>query len=215
LATAGLALGAALALVLRKRAYFAASSQSLRHGRRKTLSGTRARGILIAAVALVCLSGWAVYARAVSDTDVLDPQQDERELLRFLGTLPKDVLIAGTPCALDSVQLFAKRQVLFSCEAIGADAELTREALTAYYADDAKDVLDFCQLRGVDYLVVDQQVYSEEALAAAQLFFEPYNKELLLHVARRQSFILEQVSNDAKVFRAGDLFVVPCNAVSQ
>ena len=42
---------------------------------------------------VVCLVGWAAYAPIVSRVDFLDPSSAERELLRFLATLPKDAVI--------------------------------------------------------------------------------------------------------------------------
>jgi hypothetical protein len=176
-----------------------------------SLSQAPAGRVLIGTTIVACLVGWAVYAPVVSKVDFLDPPPAERELLRFLETLPKDVLLAGTPCALDNVPLFAKRQVLFNCDLGGQDANCIREALNAYYTDDAQVVMDFCQAHGVDYLVVDLGVYSEEYLAAGQIFFEPYNQELLPRIADRDAFVLEQVSDDIKIFQSEGFFVVPCD----
>jgi hypothetical protein len=80
------------------------------------VSRTYGGRLFIGVVAAFCLSGWAAYAPLLTEVSYLNPPQPERELLRFLETLPKDALIAGTPCALNSVTLFAKREILFSCE---------------------------------------------------------------------------------------------------
>ncbi len=37
--------------------------------------------------------------------------------INYLETLPKDTLIAGDPCSISDVPLYASRAVLFSCEA--------------------------------------------------------------------------------------------------
>jgi len=176
------------------------------------LSQTPTGHALIGTTVVVCLVGWAAYAPVVSNVDCLDPPPAEREWLRFLETLPKDVLLAGTPHALDNVPLFAKRQVLFNRDLVSQDASLVREALNAYYTDDAQVVIDFCQAHGVDYLVVDLQVYSEEYLATEKIFFEPYNQELRPQLVDQDTFVLAQVSDDSKVFQSGSLFVVPCNS---
>jgi hypothetical protein len=179
---------------------------------RSRLSQTPAGRALIGTTVVACLVGWAAYAPVVSKVDFLDPPPAERELLRFLETLPKDVLLAGTPCALDNVPLFAKRQVLFNRDLVSQDANLIREALNAYYTDDTQVVIDFCQVYGVDYLVVDLQVYYEEYLATEKIFFEPYHHELLPQLVDRDTFVLARVPDDSKVFQSGNLFVVPCDS---
>jgi hypothetical protein len=162
-------------------------------------------------VAIVtCLFGWTAYAPIVTKANFLDPPPAERALLEFLATLPEDSLIAGTPCALDSVPLFAQRQILFSCERAVNDPELIHEALNVYYADNTQVVVDFCQARVVDYLAVDLQVYTEEYLANGRIFFEPYNHELLPRIAGRDTFALAHVPDQLKIFQSENLFVVPC-----
>jgi hypothetical protein len=135
-------------------------------------------------------------------------------MLNFLQTLPKDVLIGGTPCTLDSVPLFAKRQVIFNCEMLHQDDDVVREALNAYYAADPWQVIDFCQAYGVDYLVVDAQTYTQAYIDAGDMFFDPYNQELLPLIRSRDTFTLENVPDEAKVFQSGDLFVVPCTGAA-
>ncbi|MEA3375496.1 MAG: hypothetical protein U9R72_04785 [Chloroflexota bacterium] len=166
--------------------------------------------VFIGAGVAISLIGWAAYARTVSKWSTLDPPAAEREMLTFVETLPKDVLLAGTPCTLDSVTLFAKRQVLFSCEHISEDDGLMLEALDAYYAEEAQAVLDFCEAHGVDYLVINRETYTQEYIDKGWIFFEPYNQELLPHVRARDSFALAQVPDRAKVFESDALFVVPC-----
>jgi hypothetical protein len=204
LAPAGLIFGVLAVVVIRKPSPTVLD--------RSTLSQTPAGRVLTGTAVVACLVGWAAYAPVVSKVDFLDPPPAERELLRFLQTLPKDVLLAGTPCALDNVPLFAKRQVLFNCDLVSQDANLIREALNAYYTDDAQVVIDFCQAHGVDYLVVDWQVYSEEYLATGKIFFEPYHHELLPQLVNQDTFVLAQVPDDSKVFQSRTFFVVPCDS---
>jgi hypothetical protein len=173
------------------------------------LSGKKGR-IFIGFVIVLSLICWATYARLIARGSNLNPSDSEREMLAFLQTLPKDVLLAGTPSTLDNVPLFAKRQILFSREQISQDSDLMREALDTYYAKDAQRVVDFCQAHGVDYLVIDPQTYTEEYLDAGRIFFEPYNQELLPIVRSRDTFALAQVPDEAKVFQSEEVFVVPC-----
>ena len=152
---------------------------------------------------------WGLYARAV--TVSLNPSQEKRDLLRFVEKLPKDTMLAGYPCALDDIPLLARRKILFGCENYNTDVELTRDALGAYYAGEASVVRDFCAEYDVDYLVIDREAYSEEYLAEGWVFYEPYNTELLDQIANRETFVLEQIPDGAKMFQAGDYYVVPCN----
>jgi hypothetical protein len=171
--------------------------------------------ILAGAALAACLLGWAVYAPILTETSYLNPPPIERQMLKFLETLPKDALIAGTPCALDSIPLFAKRQVMFSCEAYGDDSKLIREALAAYYAADWSIVANFCRSHQVNYLVLDLKTYSKEYLTTERVFFEPYKQELLAHLAGRESFVLAQTPDDIKLFQAGSFFAVSCDKIEQ
>ena len=175
-----------------------------------TFHQTRGGRYLIAVAAVIFLTGWLVYAPAISQASFLNPDPAERELMQFLETLPKDTLIAGTPCALGSVPLFAKRQVLFSCEKFTDDA-IMREALDAYYSPDKQVVNDFCLKYDIDTLVVDSRFYSKYFLDNGLIFFEPYNQELLPRVTNQTTFALAQVPDEAKLFQSEDLFVISCD----
>jgi hypothetical protein len=203
LVLAGLALGVLGAVRIRRSSPPAARTS--RWGR--TIAGRA----LLGAIAVACAIGWAIYARTVSQASLLRASGSERDLLRFLETLPKDVLLAGTPCALDNVPLFAKRQILFSCEQISAKAKIVVQALDAYYAEDERAVADFCREHGINYLVVDLDAYSQEYLAEERIFFEPYNQELLPLIAGRRTFALAGVAEDVRIFQSGDRFVVACD----
>ena len=179
------------------------------------ISQTLAGRVLIGIAIVLFLGGWAVYTPIFTEVSYLNPPPAERELLQFLRTLPKDALIAGSPCALDSVQLFAARQVFFTCEAPPEMDTHTRQTLETYYSDNWQDVLNFCQTYGVDYLVVDLATYSDEYLAQGWIFFEPLNQELFSYVASRDTFVLTQVPDDIKLFQAENYYVVACDALNR
>lgn len=160
---------------------------------------------------VLCLIGWAIYAPIVSNVDYLNPPPAERALLDFLKTVPKDSLIAGTPCLLDNVPLFARRQVLFNCDLIVTDDTLIRDALTAYYADDPQEVVNFCRTYHVDYLVIDTQTYLKTYLSSEKIFFEPYDQELRPRFQHQDQFVIPLLPDENRVFQAGDLFVASCD----
>lgn len=165
----------------------------------------------IGLVAIVCVVGWLTYASILTEVSYLNPSAEERELFEFLATLPVDAVIAGTPCTLDSVELFAERSVLFSCERSRADERTIQEGLMAYYASDNQVINEFCKNHRVDYLVIDLGVYSEEFLTAGQIYFEPYNQILLAQLQNQKEFALTQVPPEVKLFQRDAIFVMRCN----
>lgn len=174
------------------------------------LGKKRDKYIFIGFLTILGLIVWGAYARIVRRQSDLAPSPAERELLTYLETLPKDVLIGGTPCSLDNVTLFSRRQILFSCEHVSADDQMMQEALDAYYAEEVETVVNFCDTYGVDYLVIDSRTYTQEFIDNGWLFFEPQNQVLLPLVQSRDSFVLAQVPDSSKIFESGRLFVVPC-----
>jgi hypothetical protein len=178
------------------------------------ISRTLAGRILIGTVVVVALSGWAIYAPLLTEVSYLDPPPAERELLSFLETLPKDAVIAGTPCALDNVQLFAKRRALFSCEQPATD-EVVVEAFGAYYADNPRTVADFCSAHSVDFLVVDDETYTRDYLAQGWIFYEPLNQVILPYIVNQQTFLLAEVPADIKLFEAENYSVIRCDDLAK
>jgi hypothetical protein len=167
------------------------------------------RRVLLGLVVGLFGLGWAIYTPLFTEVSYLNPTPAERAVLKFLEALPKNVMIAGTPCALDNVPLFAKRQVLFDCEQGGED-EVVRAALAAYYTDKPQVIADFCQTYHVDYLVVDQKTYTRSYFDHERLYFEPYNRDLRRQLTGRETFVLAQVPNHLKVFQQDNFFVAPC-----
>jgi len=170
--------------------------------------------IMITASGLIFLLGWAVYAPIFTEVSYLNPPPSQRALFQFLQTLPKDTLIAGTPCALDSVPLFARRTALFSCE-FEKSSSVIPEALSAYYTDDPEVIIDFCRTYQIDYLVVDSEAYTSEYVQRGQMFFKPYNHQLLTRIGDRDQFVLAEVPNEEKLFQAENYFVVRCDSLGE
>ena len=155
---------------------------------------------------------WAFYAGFVNRSYILNPKSSERALLEFIKTLPKNTLLAGTPCALDNVPLFAKRQILFSCELDSDDEKLTTNAINAYYADNFRTVADFCRTYNVDYLIIDPWTYTKDYLERGWIYYEPYNHRLLPKIIQRDEFVIMQIPDREKVFENEEYFVVSCDS---
>lgn len=135
----------------------------------------------------------------------------EKELFAFIEKLPADSTIGGHPCSLDSVPLFAKRYVLYSCESVPANSEAVMAMLNAFYAADLQEVLDFCDAYAVDYMVVDDRFYDRQYLDAGTIFFEPYNSQLAPMLKNRRDFALADTPNSAIEFEVESVTVVSCN----
>ncbi|HEX9924570.1 MAG TPA: hypothetical protein VGD99_18075 [Anaerolineae bacterium] len=167
----------------------------------------------IGLVTAVCVFGWLTYASILTEVSYLNPPAEERDLFEFLATLPADSMIAGTPCALNSIELFAERSVLFSCEHYGNGA-LTMDALETYYTADPQRVSQFCDNYGVDYLVVDLRTYEDEYFVQEKIFFEPYNQQIKAVIAGQDRFVLTDVPAEKKLFQNETLYVAACGALA-
>ncbi|MBP7999386.1 MAG: hypothetical protein KA314_12120 [Chloroflexi bacterium] len=135
---------------------------------------------------------------------------DERALLAFLATLPEDSLLVGPPCLLDGVPLFARRQVLFTCERPHPDPDVVRLALETYYAPTLAGLAPFCLAHGVDYVVVNEADFTPARIASGSYFFEPYDSELRPVLQQQQTFALAKLDQTEKLFQQGDLVVIAC-----
>jgi hypothetical protein len=164
-------------------------------------------------VVAVGLTGWLAYARMVARVGLLDPPPEERAMLSFVGTLPKNSLVGGAPCALDSVPLFSGRQILFNCERVKPDAVLIESALHAVYTDDAHTVLGFCDSYGVSFLVVHLEMYSDAYIEEGEIFYAPHNDPLLDYIAAQDGFVLEEAAETTSIFESGPYRVIPCGAL--
>ena len=151
-----------------------------------------------------------LYIEAL-ERDFYNPPPAERELYRFLETLPEDTLVGGAPCLLDGVPLYSKRQVLFSCDR-PLNIHAISASILAYYAEDVSDVEAFCRNHGVDVFVVNRRDYGPAVLAESYVFFEPYHSLTYPTIKNRQHFVLEQIDTEARLFESGDLYVLQCSA---
>jgi hypothetical protein len=138
--------------------------------------------------------------------------QEERDILEFIATLPKDVLIAGVPEVMSNIPVFAQRRVLFSSEKPGTDTQAIIESFDAYYAESGQEVLDFCSEYGIDYWIVDAEQFEEPFLSEQRFFFDPFNDKIIERIQGRQDFILPRIPEQARLFQAGEFFVVACDA---
>lgn len=138
------------------------------------------------------------------------PTEDEQALYSYLETLPKDALLAGDPCSLDGVPLYAKRSILFNCERYDRPDAMIRDALSAYYAADWDEIYAFCREYGVSHLVINAESYTNDVVQNREYFFEPYTSQVDEIIRSRPRYLLAQVSADKRLFDVGRFQVVSC-----
>ncbi len=162
--------------------------------------------ILAGLVVIVALTPGFLYSRALG-VFCIDPSNAERELFRFVSTLPEDAVLAGSPEEATGIPLFSKRTVLFRRLFPAKDAPII-PMFDAYYAEDGEEILAFCEQYDIDYWVIDEGDYRTEYIKDGEFFFEPYNAQIQDIVTSRGAFALPQAE---KSFVSGDLAVIPCS----
>jgi hypothetical protein len=150
----------------------------------------------------------AIYGRLFNGDEKLS--NTEQSLVAYLQTLPKDIRLGGTPCVLDNVPLFAKRMILFSCETPSANPMVMQEALQSYYAEDGQTINTFCQKYDVDYLVIDQNSYSDAYIQQGEFLFEPFDSFMRQKLSGDQNYILDNLSPEEILFQKDSLIVTSC-----
>lgn len=136
---------------------------------------------LVAAVAVAVFTFGLAGPGLPLAENLTDFRQHDVPAIRFLTTLPKDILVATHPERASYVQLFAHRRALFSAslnmphDDVWA-FELERrigDFFRAYYAASFDDVLAFAAKYHVDYLIADERDFGPDAAERAR-YFEPW-----------------------------------------
>jgi len=142
-------------------------------------------------------------------------------LYPFLGTLPKDALIAGWPSgAMDNVSYFGERRVLvtFECHLPfnkGYTDEMRRrtEALfKAYFASEPEPLIALRERFGVTHLLVDTRHYGGHAPS----YFRPFDRLAAQEHAAgsRKGFLVPKLIERASVFKEGHYVVLDLSRLS-
>jgi hypothetical protein len=168
--------------------------------------GGAARFVIPLAVGVITVSLGAVYIGTL-DIKTTNPSDPERDIYEFVGTLPKDVMLAGDPEIMTNIPLFSKRSVLFR-ELHPRNSVAILDFFDAQYAESSGTVLDFCQRYDVSYLVLDTTDFNPDYLAKADFFYQPYNDKIVEMVAGRSNFVLPRLR---PVFASGPFVVIKCD----
>lgn len=144
---------------------------------------------------------------------LVNPTPQQKELYRFVSTLPKSSFIAGYPRDgnLDNIAFYSKRGVFISQEFFGSltvnglDKEMEERISAvwdAYYAESWNMVLDFCQKYGVTHLLVNKTY-----LDKVHPCYQPINSKMA-HVKERSNFVLAQIPDSLFLFKKGSIGIV-------
>jgi hypothetical protein len=148
------------ASLLREKAWYVAGALAVGLVLAALAYRRSARWVAVAAVAAALLVGQVAAAGSDYDPGI---RCRSVGLLRYLGTLPKDAIIAGNPVRLDCVPVVSQRAVvmnakLFQVWEVGywvIGRERMFDSIRAYYGESLDDVLALRERYGADYLVVE------------------------------------------------------------
>jgi hypothetical protein len=163
---------------------------------------------------------WGIYALVIAtifvprmNSHAMTVPEEERPLLRYVSTLPKDVLIAGDPEVMSNIPPVAKRSVFLSSEISYVGDQRVRDFFDAYYAESRQEVYAFCGSYGVDYLVVNRNHFSDQYLERGLFFYAPHNEYILDLVEDHQHFFLASIPEAEHLFSIEDFFLWRCTRV--
>lgn len=150
------------------------------------------------------------------DTQVVVVEPVEMEMLSFVSTLPKDVMVAGHPMDMDNVPLLARRKVLANRELslpyyVGYYAEVRQrllDMLEAYYATDQKALEEFVRRYEISAMVV-RKSHFEERFTKGQIYLEPFNHLVKGRWREGERFILANPPRSLRCFENSE-FIVLC-----
>lgn len=152
--------------------------------------------------------GLALYGRILDEN--MKPTEAEQTLFAYLETLPKDIRLAGNPCDLNNIPLYAQRMILFSCETPHTSPLVMQEALESYYAADRQTVNQFCTKYDVDYLLINQDTFSQSYIEKGEFLFEPFDTLMQDYLATHNDFALKNLDIDEILFQNGSLMLMGC-----
>jgi len=140
----------------------------------------------------------------------------DKAMYTYLNSLPKGVMIASHPEMADGIPTFAKRKVFINSELSEPlfDSywekikERTTDFFTAYYAQDIKNIYQFCIENKIDYLIVDRRHFKEAYYAKQNVYFEPFSSLITKLAIAHDQYALLNISSDQYLFQQGDIFIV-------
>ncbi len=179
------------------------------------MTGSRLRGISRFAVAFaigIVVASAGVFHIGKLGTQTINPSAAERDVYEFVGSLPKDTMLAGDPVVMSGIPLFSRRSVLFRdlIPNVNPNAPIfILDYFDAQYAESGEVVLNFCRRYEISYLVLNRADFTPEYLSQGNFFYQPYNDKIEEMIAGRSNFVLPRLQ---PVFASGPFVVIKCDA---
>lgn len=144
-------------------------------------------------------------------------QRRDRALYEFIATLPKDVRFATHPDDGDGIPYYSARATMGAYETLQPwfvdswrrQKERCEETLSALYATEQKQVLDYAKKHGVTHFLLHDRRYGSEFRKRSGSFepFTSFARKQLSGVAR-EDLVLAKLPPSAVVYRLGPWRVV-------
>lgn len=107
-------------------------------------------------------------------------------LCDFFKRTPKETLIAGPPDIMDNILTFSCRKAFITYELSHTWMRpywdmikgRTYGFFRAYYALDPDEVHEFCRVNHIDYMIIRDEDFKPERIAAGNIYFEPFGSHL-------------------------------------
>ncbi|MCP4373293.1 MAG: hypothetical protein GY797_35080 [Deltaproteobacteria bacterium] len=166
-----------------------------------------AKFIMPLVISCITIFTSAIYIRTMG-VQYTNPSNVERDVYQSVASLPKNTLLAGTPYLMEGIPLFSKRSVLFR-ELFPRSSDPIVEYFDVQYAETPQPILEFCRRYKVNYLVLDLTVFTQNYLAKADFFYQPWNDQIVETVTGRSDFVLPKIQ---PAYASGPLNVIKCDA---
>ncbi len=182
-------------------------------------------GVLIIIMALVVPYSLMVVKRTWALQNYINPEPSSYRsaLINQVAQMPVDTVLAGHPNAqyILDIPVFTDRSIFLNnkvfgmFESFGASEETEKiivDYFKAFYAPTMQEVQDFCNAYGVDYMIVDTDLYEEHLLSARPIYYSPYNDLIVEYLDNLEDphFALSDPPADKVAYEVEDLVIVSC-----
>ncbi|MEK6563870.1 MAG: hypothetical protein AABZ65_02440 [Candidatus Omnitrophota bacterium] len=148
-----------------------------------------------------------------------------KDLYKFLSTLPKDSLLAAHPSDANEIPLYSKRKVFVQEELSHPFyknyylmvSRRTHDFFRLYYSNSIDEAVNICRRYRIDYLVVKKGHFEKKYLYKKDFYFEPFNTKII-HILSENTgnnFIMLNISQEYKVYENDDFIIINCKHLIQ
>jgi len=142
---------------------------------------------------------------------------------RFIETLPKESLLAGHPEFMDNAQTFGRRKAFATYELShpyrraywAVMKKRLYDLFDAYYAADHKALREFSDYYGIDYLIVRESDFSDSALVAGSIYFEPFGTYVQRKLTKADGFAALDEADFEIVYRGQGVRILKMRSRSE